>query len=453
MNDIYITAYGATNYVGRSAFLLYDRDHRILLDCGLQLIPKKPTVAPEGVNSVAKKLDAVVLSHAHFDHSGYLPRLVREGYKGQFFMTKPTRDVAYYLWLDHLKIEGNRHWSEADLDEMYRRIVTVNYHKKIKLADGISAQFLNAGHIIGASQILIDWEGTLILYSGDINDRITPLFDGYETPPDDDIELLITESTNGNRYVPERAHVDVGFRMLAKQIAEAGNKFILPSFAVGRSQELLITLALDPSLDHIPIYVDGMIDVMNQVTEAYLSKRWVSERFFDQLREQGLRSPFDKENIISIRESSTNPHKLRRLISTSNNGAIIVTTSGMMEGGPIHTYLDYCASKEENVIGITGYQVEGTTGREVADGEREITIYGHHTKSKKIQIKAKVMKFPYSGHSSVEGLKKYMELAQARKVVMVHGEERNQEYIRNFVRGVANPNILKEGLPTLLIRA
>ena len=142
------------------------------------------------------------------------------------------------------------------------------------------------------------------------------------------------------------------------------------------------------------------------------------------------------------------------MIATSNEGAIIVTTSGMLEGGPIHTYLDYCASNESNVIGITGYQVMGTTGREIVDGSRVVSIYnGRNNKPKKIEIKSKVMKFPYSGHSSVEGIREYMEQTQPERIILVHGDKVNQEYILDFVKDVASPSILKEGLPTVLISA
>ncbi|MCG3259666.1 MAG: MBL fold metallo-hydrolase, partial [Candidatus Heimdallarchaeota archaeon] len=112
MNDINITAYGATDYVGRSSFLLHDRDHNILLDCGIQLVPKQMSIAPKGVDSIAHKVDSVLLSHAHIDHSGYMPALTKHGFKGNYYMTHPTKEIVYKLWLDHLKIEGRRHWSE-----------------------------------------------------------------------------------------------------------------------------------------------------------------------------------------------------------------------------------------------------------------------------------------------------------------------------------------------------
>lgn len=450
MNDIQITAFGATDYVGKSSFLLSDKDHKVLLDCGIELVPKGLSKAPKGVDEIANTLNAFFLSHAHIDHSGYVPRLAKEGYKGFYYMTHPTKDIAYTLWRDHLKIEGRRHWSERDLDVVYNKIKTTNYHQKIKIGDGITAEFLNAGHVLGAAQILIDWEGTLILYTGDINDRITPMFDGYELP-NEQIDILITESTNGDRYVPEREKIDVGLRLLAKQTAETGNKMILPSFAVGRSQEILITLALDNDLDEIPIYMDGMINKMNMITEHYLSDKWVSKRFLEQLRESNLHSPFEKSNFIPIHEVSERTQYARKLISSSDKGSIIVTTSGMLEGGPIHTYLELCGSNEDDVLGFSGYQVLGTTGREIFDGKKELYIQSETGKKRKIQLKNQIMKFPYSGHSSVDGLKRIMKETAAQDIILVHGDKRNQEYILNYVKDIAQPRILKEDTPTNLM--
>lgn len=450
MNDIDITAYGATNYVGRSAFLLSDKDHKILLDCGLQLVPKQFSIAPKAVDFVASSLDAVLLSHAHIDHSGYMPSLSRNGYRGNYFMTHPTKEIAYRLWLDHLKIEGRRHWGESDLDRVYHKIRTINYNKPFKLADGISATFLNAGHVLGAAQILIDWEGRQILYTADINDRITPMFDGYEVPKEE-IDVLITESTNGDRYVPERSKINVGFRLIAKQLTSEKHKMILPSFAVGRSQETLITLALDDDLADVPIYIDGMINVMNMITENYLSDKWVSQRFLSQLKEAGLQSPFDKSNFIPVSSLSDRPNSARKYVSRSDEGSIIVTTSGMLEGGPVHTYLELCGDNEENVVAFTGYQVDGTLGRDIYDGERHITLDNGRGRKKDIVLKSKVMKFPYSGHSSADGLKYLMKETKAQDIILIHGDKRNQEYILNYVKDIAQPRLIQEGLKTKLL--
>jgi Cft2 family RNA processing exonuclease len=328
----------------------------------------------------------------------------------------------------------------------------LNYNHSFKLADGITAKFINAGHVLGAAQILIDWEGTQILYTADINNRITPMFDGFEIP-NEEIDVLLTESTNGDRYVPERSKINVGLKLIAKQLTSEKHKMILPSFAVGRSQETLITLALDEDLNDVPIYIDGMINVMNMITEHYLSEKWVSKRLLNQLKDANLQSPFEKSNFIPVNSISDRTHDARRYIARNSEGSIIVTTSGMLEGGPVHTYLELCGDNEENVIGFTGYQVDGTLGREIYDGERHITLESNRGRKKNMILKSKVMKFPYSGHSSVDGLKHLMKETNAQDIILVHGDKRNQEYILNYVSDIAKPRILQEGLKTKLLSA
>lgn len=361
-------------------------------------------------------------------------------------MTKPTRDIALKLWLDHLKIEGPRHWSETNLRWIYPQdIITHEYHEEFKIADGITAKYYNAGHILGATQILLDWDGHLILYTGDINDRVTPLFDGFEIPPEiEEVDTFIIESTNGKRYVPERKKIDVGLKLLTKQTVERRNKMLLPSFAVGRSQELISTFALDPEFDSVPIYVDGMINTMNEITEKYLIDQWVSPRFLDELKEADLLSPFRKNNIINIYDITDRTHDFREYIAKNDKGLVIITTSGMLEGGAIHSYLEYCGGNENNVLGFTGYQVEGTTGRQLYDGDNQIELFEgyRHKKTKDITVKTQIMKFPYSGHSSAEGLAEYIKRAVNADVFLVHGEPKNQKYIMDLVSDYSKPKTL-----------
>ncbi|GAH78803.1 unnamed protein product, partial [marine sediment metagenome] len=145
----------------------------------------------------------MVISHAHFDHTGFIPRMVREGCK-DIHMTHPTKDIAAILWRDHLKIEGARHWNEDDMYETLRTIKSHYYDQKFKIADGITVTYFDAGHILGSASILLDWKGQLIFYTGDINTFATPYHDTNKYPTLEDISILISESTNGLRDLPNR---------------------------------------------------------------------------------------------------------------------------------------------------------------------------------------------------------------------------------------------------------
>jgi predicted metal-dependent RNase len=152
-----ITAYGAAEEVGRSSFILEDDRHTILLEAGIKLQPEGLSLAPEGLKERAQDIDAAVLSHAHVDHSGYLPALWQNGYRGKLFMTEPTLDIVTLLWQDHFKIEGSRHWSKNGLERAIENTITLRYRERTEIADGIFIEFYNSGHILGAAMILIDW--------------------------------------------------------------------------------------------------------------------------------------------------------------------------------------------------------------------------------------------------------------------------------------------------------
>ena len=423
-NKLKLEAFGAAGEVGRSCFVISDSDRKIALDCGIMLRPKQPSLAPVGVDPIAKDLNAVILSHAHIDHSGYIPALYHYGFEGEIHATPPTIDITYVLWKDHLNIEGERHWNEEDMENA--TFEGHLYKKKFKVADGIYATFYQAGHILGAAQILLEWDGQLILYTGDINDKKTPLFDGFEIPDKEPIDIVITEATNGVRPIPPREKVGEDFKTTVEKAVKRKAKVITPSFAIGRSQE--IEFLLGDFLDDVPVYIDGMIRKMNAITNYYIRPEWVSPKVFRYLRKHGLSNPFERENFIEItRENVNNPFHFRRMLGKTDNPAIILSTSGMMEGGPIHTHLEVHGEKKENVLAICGYQAEGTLGRAILEGEREIVVNEFIGKPTKIHLKANVETFRFSGHADIDGIKKLISNVSPKKIVIVHSES-NEAY-------------------------
>ena len=300
-----INVLGSADSVGKSCVMLSDGYRRVLLDAGIQLHPRRTgrvSTAPD-VDRYAEDLTSVLITHAHIDHSAYVPALYRAGYRGFVHMTYPTKDIVKILWKDHLKIEGPHHYGISHLQTALEKIKPHEYGKKIKIDSGITAEFLNASHILGSAIILLDWEGTRIMYTGDFNDAKTPFHDPIQFPdPDDPIEVLITETTNANRSIDGRK---VTTSRLTKSLLgcySRGGKAIIPSFALGRSQEIQAYLMsdFDSFLSKFPLYIDGMILDMNAIYEKYMNRKWVSPRILIELKEMGYRSPFDHEGIRII---------------------------------------------------------------------------------------------------------------------------------------------------------
>ena len=260
-----ITTFGAAQEIGRSAILIEDKDTKVLLDCGLKIRPKEPTQAPEGVAEIAKDLNSVILSHAHFDHSGYLPRLIKEGYEGDIHMTHPTKDICAILWRDHLRIEGERHWNEDNMYDTLYQIETHYYDRTFKIADGITATFYDAGHILGSASVLLDWKGQLIFYTGDINTYETPYHDSNKYPQLEEISIVISEATNGLRDLPNREGPNHAIIDAIYQTRKNSGITIIPTFSLGRGQEIEAILAYEFLGSNYSIYIDGMIQKMNRV--------------------------------------------------------------------------------------------------------------------------------------------------------------------------------------------
>lgn len=438
--NIRITAYGAAGEVGRSAFIIEDDKRKVLLEGGLKIQPGDlPTLAPEGLKERIYQLDAAVLSHAHVDHSGYLPALWENGYFGNLYMTTPTLDIVTVLWKDHLKIEGNRHWTPAGMERAYNNTITVPYHKKTQIVDGVTLEFFNSGHILGGAMILLDWDGYKILYTGDINDQLTPLFEGYELP-DIEVDVLITESTNGCRDITPRMEVNLAFIKKVRETLEKGNKVIVPSFALGRSQEILCVLT--DNIKDYPIYVDGMINTMNGITERYLSIDWIDPPLLERMSKEGITSPFRYNNVVPISRHNPqieNTHDFRQYLGQLEQPCIIVTTSGMMEPSPIHTHLRYSARYPNNLIAITGYQAQGTRGREILDGARKVSLSVDWDYEEEVEIKAEVLRFGFSGHTSVEGITNLIEHVKPKQIFLVHGDPKEQSEMSSEIENGVIP--------------
>jgi predicted metal-dependent RNase len=399
-----ISLLGAYDSVGKSCVMISDSDdRRVILDAGIQLHPRRTgrVSTPPDVDSFAQNTNAILISHAHIDHSAYTPALYRAGYHGPVHMTTPTKDIVHILWKDHLKIEGPHHYGVSHLQKALMKIETHNYCRKFKIANGITAEFLDASHILGSALILLDWEGTRILYTGDFNNAKTPYHDPIQFPD------------------PEA---------------------IIPSFALGRSQEIQAYLAsdFDSFLHKFPLYIDGMILEMNAIYERYMNDKWVSPRILIELKENGYRTPFDHEGIRVLDDVAMKMKrsKKRALLIDREQQSIILTTSGMIEGGPVYDYLRMGGNNPRNGLYIVGYQVEGTMGSEIASGRKEVALDNGFGQVFDVTLELEIKQFQFSGHSSLEGLVEMVQYSSPQKIYAIHGEpnaqKRYADEVRNF---------------------
>ncbi|MFW9856610.1 MAG: MBL fold metallo-hydrolase [Candidatus Thorarchaeota archaeon] len=443
-----VTVLGAAESVGKSCIMISDRDRRIILDAGIQLHPRRTdqrSTPPAQLDDLSPDIDAVLVSHAHIDHSAYVPALYRWGYANDIHLTAPTKDIVKILWKDHLKIEGETHFSLRHLDHALRNSVPHNYNRSFRLLDGISAEFYDASHILGSACILLDWDGTRIFYTGDINDAKTPFHDPnfMNDSLEEPIDILITETTNATRPLPSRKETTSKLTQKLLQCYSRGGKAIIPSFALGRSQEIQTYLIqeFDTFLDSYQLWIDGMILDINKIYRRYLTEKWVSKRLLSFLKANGYKSPFDHEGIHKIDEilPTGGRNRKRALLANQEKPIIILTTSGMIEGGPIYEYLGKfdLGSDPKNGLYIVGYQVEGTVGSDIIAGQRQILLNNGFGGLYNVNLELEVKRFQFSGHASQGGLLEVVKYTNPTKILPIHGEPAAQQ---RYIEALNSPD-------------
>jgi hypothetical protein len=412
---------GAGREVGRSSFLLQTKESNILLDCGLGAGNYSEDRYP--ILNIPEfdiqNLDAVIISHAHLDHVGFIPYLFRIGWRGPVYLTEPTRDVAALVLLDYLKVSNkqskNPIFTTKEIKLFLKHSITLNYSEVTDITGDIKISFHNANHIIGSSMVHINIEGKHnILYTGDYKFNKIPLLERPNTIYQR-LETLIIESTYGgfNDKHPSREETEALFIHDIKETIEKGGKVLIPVLAVGRGQDVLLTLlnAIENKLlPEVNIYLEGIVWETSMIHTAY--PEFLSKEIREKI-ESG-KNPFERENVIRASK------KEREQIITSSEPSIIIATSGMMQGGPILDYFSYAAEDEKNLLAFVSYQAQGTLGRTILDGQREIVL-----NDRKINIKMKVNKYEgFSGHADhFESISfiKYLR-PKPKQVIVVHGE-------------------------------
>jgi putative mRNA 3-end processing factor len=380
---------GGAEEVGRLGMLLYEGKSRFLFDYGLTATdpPSYPIQAPP--------VDCVFLSHSHLDHSGMIPWICGR-YHTRVFSTVMTQRVSEVLFDDNIKImeyEGYpAMYDKNDIRSTKRSFESIQFGDVRKIGP-FSVKFHYAGHIPGATMFELNGSRSTI-FTGDINTIDTNLLEGTRPVKCDN---LIVEGTYAGRDHPPRVKLEYEFIKKVDEVVSRGGKVIIPSFAIGRTQEVMLILK---NSKH-QIYVDGM---GNKVTRIYLEEPGYIRSQKD-LRKM-------KHRTKAVRSPKTRQNAMR--------GDVIVTTSGMLDGGPVLSYLKKFKDDPKNAILLTGYQVEGTNGRLLMD-ERKIAIQGVAT-----DVKCEVDFFDFSAHSGHSELVEFIHGCEPENVILCHSESREK---------------------------
>lgn len=398
MVKIRFTFLGGVQEVGRSAIKLESNNNVMVFDLGIEV--SEPPKYPE----LPDYADSLIISHAHLDHSGMAPAL----YKRQslpLYATKLTFQLSHILQEDNLKVSKERGYptpyTNSDIENSLKGEIPMEYKTSRNVHKGVSMQFFDAGHIPGSCSLLVELEDRRLLYTGDINLNDTRLLKGAEVP---NADILVVETTYGDRLHPNRVETEKSLISSIEKTVDSGGVALLPVFSVGRSQEILMVLK---ELS-IPIYLDGLARLASKVILS-------NGEYVQDLREL--------QRAVNHSIWVEHDHQRKEICSEP---CVILTTAGMLNGGPVIQYLRLLAGDSKNSVLLTGYQVEGTNGRMLLE---KGYILDPDTK-KKLMLEAQVKQFDFSAHSDQNGLLEIVKKASPEEIILVHGSPQSTKTMK-----------------------
>ncbi|MFW5915243.1 MAG: MBL fold metallo-hydrolase [Planctomycetota bacterium] len=436
-----ITFHGAARETTGSMHILEANGSRIMLDCGLcQGHRKEAFERNRNLPVDPDTIDACVLSHAHIDHSGNLPTLAKKGYSGPVYATPATQDLCEIMLMDSAYLQkkdveyvnkkrrkrGKNPFEplyvKADARKVIQQFEALPYENPLEVAEGIKVNFHDAGHILGAAltelQVTENNRTERILYTGDMGRKDQPIL--RDPVIVRDVDQLVTESTYGNRLHPQEEDVKATLEELCRRTMENSSRLVVPAFSVGRTQQLLYFLHdlwQEDRLCDIPVYVDSPLS--SKATRVY-------EKHPECYDRDMMANIMDEENPFTMQHITyTSNVEESKKLNRMDGPVIIISASGMCEGGRILHHLKHSVEDEKNTVLIVGYQAEHTLGRRLVRQEEEVKIYGD-----KYPLNADVVSIQaLSAHADRDEMLQYYEETgfEVDRAFVVHGEPEQQK--------------------------
>jgi len=437
-----IIFYGGAGMVTGSNFLLKLGDTQILIDCGLIQGEKyfdEYNFKPFPYDP--KKIDFLFSTHAHADHIGLIPKLVREGFSGTIFSTPATRELSATMFVDALKIlsyetkESGKEpiYNSEDVAKTFSIWREIDYHKEEKLTEEISVVLKDAGHILGSAIVSVSYNGKKVVFTGDLGNSPSPLLKNTEDIIDAD--YMVIESVYGDRNHEERGQRIELLKKAIEDISSRGGILLIPSFSIQRTQELLYLInnfVEDGILPNIPVYLDSPLAI--KVTEIFKQyKHLLNKEVQGEI--DGGDDIFDFPQFSNTKEVSES-----KAILNEPNPKIIIAGSGMSSGGRILHHEKQSLSDPKNMILFIGYQAVGTLGRLIQDGAKEVTI---HDEIVKVKAEVRVVN-GFSAHKDSDNLIGFIEKSQntLKKVFVAMGEPKASLFLVQHIRDYIGVNAI-----------
>ncbi len=446
-----LTFLGATHEVTGSCYYLEACGKKLLIDCGMEqgadLYENKPIPVPAG------EIDMVLLTHAHMDHSGLLPLIYKHGFHGQIFATGGTSALCRIMLLDSAHIqEFEAEWKNRKAERAGRELVeplytqqdaegaiscfvSVDYEKETIIAEGIRIRFIDAGHLLGSAsiEVILTEDGVTkkLIFSGDIGNKNQPLIDDPTYPTTAD--YVIMESTYGDRSheMPENDDYAGSLAEVIQRTFDRGGNLVIPSFAVGRTQEILYFIRqikqenLVTGHGDFEVYVDSPLAI--EATNIFRERMYTD---FDEEAKELLNQGINPIGFSGLKTAVTSEDS--RAINDNPNPKVIISASGMCDAGRVKHHLKHNLWREESTVMFAGYQAMGTPGRCILDGAESVKLFGEE-----IEVKAEITKLQgVSGHADDNGLMAWIGAMQEKPqmVFVTHGEDKVTEFFRDRLK-------------------